>query len=63
MAPILSNNYADRLYAMLFVNTGFVMNVVFRGMKPFVPEVTLSKFRFLGGSGYTPALLEMIDED
>ena len=45
---------------MLFIRTSFVINMIFKAVKPFIHEVTLAKFRFLGHE-YENELFSLID--
>ena len=38
-----------------------MLNMIFKGVKPFIHEVTLAKFRFISGD-YTSELLKIIDK-
>ena len=39
-----------------------MLNMMFKGIKPFIHEATLAKFKFLGGN-YTEELLKIIDRE
>jgi len=47
---------------MIIIRTGFAVNIMYKAIKPFIHEVTLAKFRFLGDS-YQDELLNLIDAD
>ena len=47
---------------MYFIRTSLVLNIIYKTMKPFIHEVTLAKFKFLG-KNYKDELLKIMDED
>eukprot|EP00349_Pseudokeronopsis_sp_Brazil_P006036 CAMPEP_0202966634 /NCGR_PEP_ID=MMETSP1396-20130829/11165_1 /ASSEMBLY_ACC=CAM_ASM_000872 /TAXON_ID= /ORGANISM="Pseudokeronopsis sp., Strain Brazil" /LENGTH=99 /DNA_ID=CAMNT_0049690763 /DNA_START=509 /DNA_END=804 /DNA_ORIENTATION=+ len=58
--PVVSNLNSDRMFMQIIIRTGFLVNMLFKAVKPFIHEVTLSKFRFVGYN-YKEELEKFID--
>jgi hypothetical protein len=48
---------------LIFINSGFVTNTLYAGVKNFVSERTRNKFVFAQGTNYLDSLLPLIDRD
>lgn len=60
---MLQSNYAETLNAAIFIRGGFLFNAIYAAIKPFISEITRSKFMFASGDSYLETLMTRIDKD
>jgi len=62
MSPIFSNNYPGNLYQQIFINTNFMINMMYTAASVFMHKDTKAKFKFLG-EDFQSYLIEIAGKD